>query len=189
MSLLSAVADLTREFVGVADVADLGLVYLGNIGYAECRIEASITQRAGTFYVRLVVENKRSAGTKTSVINWPFSTHDPRDLQQFCSDLQVIENANLVQASLPDNRDAFMCGIDYMFGIRHLGEHAFEATVPDEVLNGLKLKAMLSGWGNGVDVTLSESRQPGVVILAQFPHAACEKIRRALVEYTLSPGE
>lgn len=102
MDLLSGIAQEVRELAGIEQVADFGRIYIGRIGYAECEISAGVERWEGVYYARLQVTVAKEAGRKVKVVKWPYSEQSAGDLEAFCQEWRIIENANLTHCGVPD---------------------------------------------------------------------------------------
>lgn len=185
MDLLSEIAQEINDEVGIEQVADLGLIYVGRIGYADCQIAAGVEMWEGVYYARIQVTLAKEAGRKVKVIKWPYSDRSAGDLEAFCREWRIIEDANLTHCALPDRRGWLSRGVDWLVRSQHLGEYVFTSGVAEKTTRPLNWKVWLQRWGRSINVTVTEWRSPGCLIQAQFPHPACAKIRQAFAEFAL----
>lgn len=176
-----------KDLTGTEAVVDLGLVHQGRIGYADCKVATGIERWQGMYFVWIsVVHQKNRAGRHTSIIRWPYSRSSAKDLDHVLADIRVIENA-VAGPSLADHRGWFGRGFDRLIGREHIGEYRLTSPLQSEPLYGGKVKATIVRMGGQLEVSLVEGRSAGVIILAQFPHAACARLRHALATYAADP--
>lgn len=175
---------MSTELGSAAAVADFGLVYQGKIGYSQCRVSLSIESWQQMFFIRVSVEHQKNrAGRMTRVIKWPYSRIDARQLSAVIDDWRNIE-LSTPNSEWVDSRNLVIRWIDWLTGCQHLGEYRLKSPLT-EGYDGV-VRATGSIIGGQREIWLREGRKAGVLIMAQFPHAACEAIRQALSAYSLS---
>lgn len=173
-----------RKVSGGTEVANFGVIDEGRSGYADCRVSAGIESWQGMYRLWIqVTHSKGGAGSKTRVVKWPYSDTSPKDLDRVIADLQFIENVT-APGRLPDERGWFARLFDRITGTVHLGEYRLQSPLDDEQRYGGKVVARILRWRDQLEVSLTEGRQSGVIVIAQLPHRACAVLRRALADFS-----
>ena len=172
-----------RTVSGAEAVADFGVIDEGRSGHADCRVSAGIESWQGMYRLWIqVTHRKGGAGSKTSVVKWPYSDTSPKDLDRVIADFQYMENVT-VPGCLPDDRGWFARLFDRITGTVHLGEYRLQSPLDDAQRYGGKVVARILRWRDQPEVSLTEGRQSGVIVIAQLPHRACAVLRRTLADF------
>ena len=172
-----------REISGEEQVVDFGVIDEGKSGYPDRRVSAGIESWEGMYRLWIqVIHSKGRAGSKTRVIKWPYSDTSPKDLDRVIADLRFIENVT-VPGSLQDDRGWFARLFDRITGTVHLGEYRLQSPLDDAQRYGGKVVARILRWRDQLEVSLTEGRQSGVIVIAQLPHRACAALRRTLTDF------
>jgi len=184
---LDQLADELQKSIGVEQIVDLGVVYQGRIGYADCAVAVGIETWRETYFVHVVVVHKKSGGRNTRVIKWPYSRTTAVDLNRVIADLSVIAHVDAT-SPLPDTRHWLSRCFDRLLPWKQLGSYEFVSLLGEAELAGTGIqtstvRAKVARIGKQIEVSLSEFRTGGAVILAQFPRQAIPAMQLALNQF------
>jgi len=174
--------DNLRAALTMQQVADMGVVHRGRMGYADCSVAVSIGT-AGAYHVCItVIHQKGRAGRIVRVVSWPFSMRSPTDLALVLDDLTAVIDAPR-SGALPDTRGWLARKLDALLRREHLGNYVFRSTLRDDARAPCIVHAGVGRWRGQTELTLSSARRGGAPVVVQFPLDACANIREALAAY------
>jgi|MDTC01.1.fsa_nt_gb hypothetical protein len=172
--LLSSV----RAAAGIADIADMGVVFNGTYGYNDCSLRLRIESLNGLFF--LCIEDRLSRGAafvNTKVVKWPYSQTGAGELDAVLQDLRCVAGAP-GNACLTDRRGAVGRLFDKMTGRKYLGEYTFASPLNED--RPRTVDATVTASKAGLMVTLAECRKSSTSIQASMPLDAIPTIINAL---------
>lgn len=170
-----------RQQAGIKEVADLGQVFSGSIGYTACDVAVVVEEWQGSYFLSIRVTHKRgSSFRRTRTIKWPYSRNQPGALECVIEDFRQLDNA-LMGLQLHDQRTAFGRFMDRLTRRDYLGMYGFVSPLPTTPPTTVTAEVVRSG--GEVVVTLTEKRPSSSPLWVQLPHTACASIRAALASY------
>jgi hypothetical protein len=181
---LADLMDNLRAALTMQQVADMGVVHRGRMGYADCSVAVSIGTAGAVYFVCItVIHQKGRAGRVVRVVSWPFSRRSPTDLARVLDDLGAVVDAPH-GSTLPDTRGWLARKLDALLRREHLGNFVFRSTLHDDARAPCIVQASVGRWRGQTELTLSSARRGGAAVVGQFPLDACANIRAALAAYT-----
>ena len=178
-----------RMASGTDSIVDMGVVDRSRMGYSDCAVSTGIERWEDMYFVWIsVVHQKNSAGRNTRVVKWPYSRRSAADLDGVLADLRALE-ATATGATLPDKRGWFERLLDKLTRSEYVGEYHPASQLDAAPVYTGRVVAKVARWGGQLNVSMTESKPGGTLILAQFPVAAFARIRQALAGFAAAHQE
>ncbi len=179
--MLDRLAEVARAGAGIVRIRDFGCTYTGRLGYSDCAVSPGIEAWNGAYFLRIEVVLSRGKGFRqTSVVKWPYSRHDPHDLDAVLADLELMSQFP-PRHGLVDRRGLLARVFDRVIRRRCHGVYTLRSPAAIDPAKTVTAE-FCELWGQA-EVSVVERTASRGSILALMPHAAVGSVRAAVSAY------
>jgi hypothetical protein len=179
--MLDRLAEAARTGAGIVRIRDFGCTHAGTLGSSACAVSPGIEAWKGVYFLRVeVVLSRGSSFRKTSVVKWPYSRHDARDLDSVLADLGVMSQFPPGQ-KLVDRRGLLARAFDRAIRRKSYGIYTLRS--PAAIDPAKTVTAEFCDFRGQAEVSIVERTSSRGFILAQMPHGAIASVRAAVSDY------
>lgn len=179
--MLDRLAEMARAGAGIVRIRDFGCTHTGTLGCSDCAVSPGIEAWKAICFLRIeVVLSRGNRFRKTSVVKWPYSRHDARDLDSVLADLQVMSQFPPGR-KLVDKRGLLARAFDRV--VRRTSHGIYALRSPSAIDPAKTVTAEFCDVRGQAEVSIVERTSSRGFTMAQMPHDAIASVRAAVSAY------